>query len=66
MIVLTRLNNKRFILNAELIRTIEENPDTTIMLTNGDHIIVREPMDEVVELAIDYGRRLRSPFPALD
>lgn len=66
MIVLTRLNEKRFVLNAELIRTIEENPDTTIMLTNGDHIIVREPMTTVVELAIEYGRRLRSPFPAYD
>jgi len=66
MIVLTRLNDKRFVLNAELIRTIEENPDTTIMLTTGDHIIVREPMTQVVELAIEYGRRLRSPFPAID
>ncbi len=66
MILLTRLNNKPFILNAELIRTIEENPDTTILLTTGDHIIVREPMEEVVERAIEYGRRLRSPFPALD
>lgn len=65
MIALTRLNNKRFVLNTELIRTIEENPDTTIGLTSGDHVLVRETMDEVIELAIEYHRRVRSPFPAV-
>lgn len=66
MIVLTRLNNKRFTLNTDLIRTIEENPDTTIGLTSGDHVLVRESMDEVIELAIDFYRRVRSPFGAVD
>ena len=28
---------------------VSENPDTTILLTNGKHLIVRETMDEVVE-----------------
>lgn len=28
---------------------VSENPDTTILLTNGKHLIVRESMDEVVE-----------------
>lgn len=63
MITLTRLNGKRFVLNAELIRTVEENPDTTITLVNGDHFIVSEPMQRVVELAIDYGRSLRKLLP---
>jgi len=64
MILLTRLNGKPVVVNAELIRSVEENPDTTLTLVNGDHILVRESMDEVVERAIEYGRRLRSPFPA--
>ncbi len=59
MIKLTRLNGKSFVINAELIRTVEASPDTTITLINGDHVIVAESMDEVVERAIDYGRRLR-------
>ena len=63
MITVTRLNGKNLIVNAELIRTIEENPDTTIKLINGDHIIVKEPMQEVVEKAIDYGRSLRRLLP---
>lgn len=63
MITVTRLNGKRIVVNAEMIRTVEENPDTTIKLVNGDHIIVRETMQEVVELAIEYGRSLRKLLP---
>ncbi len=63
MITVTRLNGKKFVLNAELIRTVEANPDTTITLVNGDHFIVREPMQEVVELAISYGQSLRKLLP---
>lgn len=59
LIVLTRLNGSRFVVNAELIRTIEERPDTTIILINGDTMIVREKMDEVVSRAIEYGRMVR-------
>jgi len=59
MITLTRINGKRLVVNAELIRTVEANPDTTITLINGDHIIVAESMDEVVTLSVDYGRSLR-------
>ncbi len=60
MIQLTRLNGKPFVLNAELIRTIEERPDTTLTLINGDTLIVKETMDEVVRRAVDYGRAVRA------
>lgn len=63
MINVTRLNGKPMVVNAELIRTVEENPDTTITLINGDRIIVRESMAEVVELVIEYGRHLRRMIP---
>ena len=63
MITVTRLNGKAFVINADLIKVVEENPDTTIRLTTGDTMIVRESMQEVVELAIDYGRSLRKLLP---
>ena len=63
MISLTRLNGKPIVVNAELIRSVEENPDTTISLLNGDRIIVREPMREIVSKSIDYGRHLRRMTP---
>jgi flagellar protein FlbD len=60
MIVVTRLNDKRFVLNAELIKSIEETPDTLITLTTGDKIMVKEAMHDVVQKAIEFGRQLRS------
>ncbi len=63
MISVTRLNGKALVVNAELIRSVEENPDTTITLINGDHIIVQERMDEVVDRAVEYGRSLRRLLP---
>jgi len=63
LIALTRLNGTRFVVNAELIRTIEERPDTTIVLINGETIIVKEAMDEVVARAVEYGRTIRAFQP---
>ena len=63
MIIVTRLNGKPIVVNAELIRSVESNPDTTITLINGDHIIVRETMEEVVDKSVDYGRSLRRLLP---
>ena len=63
MITVTRLNGKAIVVNAELIRSVEENPDTTITLINGDHIIVQEPMTAVVDKAVEYGRSLRRMIP---
>ncbi len=63
MITVTRLNGKALVVNAELIRSIEENPDTTITLINGDHIIVKEPMQQIIEKAVDYGRSMRTLIP---
>ena len=63
MITLTRLNQSRFVLNAELIRSIEEKPDTVITLTPGERVVVRVPSRDVVDKAIEYGRRLRTLLP---
>ena len=58
MITLTRLNDTEFILNCELIETIQQNPDTTIRLTTGNIYIVKESADEVVEQAIKNKQNL--------
>ncbi|WP_100400866.1 flagellar FlbD family protein [Bacillus sp. FJAT-44742] len=49
MIELTRLNGQTFYLHAPLIEQIQAFPDTTIFLTNGKSIVVKEPMTEVKE-----------------
>ncbi len=63
MIKLTKFNsesNKKgdFVLNAEIIETIEETPDTVITLLNGKKLIVDQPMDEVVRRVMMYRRAL--------
>ena len=63
VIVLHRLNDTPFVLNAELIRTVEEKPDTVITLINGDHLVVKESMSDVVDRSVEYGRRLRYLIP---
>ena len=59
MIRVTRLNDKAMIVNAELIKFIESTPDTLITLTTGEKILVRESVEDLVERAIEYGRRVR-------
>ena len=49
MIHVTRLDGKNYIINALLIETIEETPDTIITLTNGKRYIVKQSADEVVK-----------------
>ncbi|MBN2563512.1 MAG: flagellar FlbD family protein [Phycisphaerae bacterium] len=60
MIRVTRLNGESFVVNAELIKTIESTPDTMLSLLNGDRLVVRESVEEVVKRAVEYGRSLRA------
>ncbi len=59
MIQLTRLDGEAFILNAELIKYVEQRPDTFITLTLGDRIVVAETSEEVLERTIEYHRNKR-------
>jgi flagellar protein FlbD len=58
MIQLTRLNGKAMVLNSDLIKTAEASPDTMLTLINGEKLIVREALAEVVERVLFYRARL--------
>ncbi len=62
MIELTKLNGVLFIVNAELIETIEATPDTVITLINGRKMMVKETVDEVVTKAVSYKKQLIDTF----
>ncbi|QKS71431.1 flagellar FlbD family protein [Paenalkalicoccus suaedae] len=49
MVTLTRLNNQTFTLNALYIEQVQAFPDTTITLTNGKMIVVKETEQELIE-----------------
>ena len=57
MIVLTRLDGKEMVVNAEHILFVERTPDTMLVLTTGLRLMVKETMEEVAERAIAYRRR---------
>lgn len=54
MIELTRLNDTKFTLNADLIETVEEVPDTVISLTTGKKLFVKESRFDVKKLVVLY------------
>jgi flagellar protein FlbD len=56
MIKVTHLDGAPFLLNAEWIRYVESRPDTFITLVQGERIVVRESMEEVLRLALEYQR----------
>ena len=58
MIELTRLNGTAMVLNSDLIKTAEASPDTMLTLINGEKLIVREELGEVVERVLAYRAKL--------
>ena len=44
--------------SADLIKFVEQNPDTVITLLNGEKILVQEPVGEVVSRVVEFRRRL--------
>lgn len=57
MIQLTKLSGKEFTVNASLIETIEESPDTVITMTTGKVFIVNESIKEITTKVIEYKRK---------
>jgi flagellar protein FlbD len=54
LISVTRLNGKTITINALLIETIEDTPDTMLTLTTGKKIMVLEKVTDVVSLVQSY------------
>jgi len=48
MIQLTRLNNSPLVINSDLIKFIEESPDTVVTLITGEKLVVREKVGDVL------------------
>ena len=62
MIELTKMNGVRFTLNADLIETVEEVPDTVITMTTGKKIFVKESRQNVKNLVKYYKREIYGGF----
>jgi flagellar protein FlbD len=58
MIQLTRLNEQPLVVNSDLIEFIENAPDTVITLVTGDKLVVRETVGQIIEMILQFRRRL--------
>jgi flagellar protein FlbD len=62
MIQVTRINHRPLVLNSDLIEHLESTPDTVITLVNGQKLVVRESVEEVVKRVIEFRRSIQA-FP---
>jgi flagellar protein FlbD len=56
MIQLTRLNSSPLTVNSDLIKFVEQAPDTVITLITGEKIVVRESAPDVLEKVVEFRR----------
>jgi flagellar protein FlbD len=54
MIRVKKINGEEVVINAELIETVEARPDTTISLSTGNKLIVKDTVSEVIQKIIEY------------
>ena len=61
MIKVHRLNGKEVVINAELIESIDSVPDTVVNLYTGNTFVVKETMDAVHKLILEYKQTISRP-----
>jgi len=67
MIQLTRLNNQPLVVNSDLIKFVEQAPDTVITLVTGEKIVVRENVPQILDRIVQCRRAvLNGIFPGWD
>ena len=63
MILLTRLNSKSLTVNSDLIKFVEQSPDTIVTLITGEKIVVRESVPQILALIVEFRRAVLNGFP---
>lgn len=58
MVEVTKLNGSTVLVNAELIESVEETPDTVLSFVTGKKLIVKESRQEIKNLVILYKREI--------
>ncbi|HZN93042.1 MAG TPA: flagellar FlbD family protein [Myxococcales bacterium] len=66
MISLTRLDGSAVVVNEAHILFVERTPDTKLTLTNGTHLLVRDPVEEVISRVVDFRRRIHAEPPPVN
>ena len=59
MIVLTKMNNDKFLVNHMQIECIELIPETKIVMMNRSYYLVRETAEEIVRKIAEYNAKVQ-------
>jgi uncharacterized protein YlzI (FlbEa/FlbD family) len=54
MILLTKLDQQKILINLETVKYLEAVPDTIVFFTNGDSVIVQESLDTIAHAVTAY------------
>jgi uncharacterized protein YlzI (FlbEa/FlbD family) len=54
MILLTKLDQQKILINLETVKYIESVPDTIIFFTNGESMMVQESMEAISQAVVEY------------
>ena len=57
MILLTQLRGKPFLLNSDLIETVEATPDTVLTMVSGKKYLVQESLEEIQERVVEFRQK---------
>ena len=58
MIKVTQLNGNEYYINPHQIESMQFNPDTTLLMLSGKHVVVREKAEELISRIVEYRRRI--------
>ena len=58
MLVLTNINNERFLVNHNQIECIELIPECKIVMMNHDYYLVRESEEEIIRKITEYNAKI--------
>tara|TARA_B100000902_G_C27025199_1_gene771650 strand:+ start:35 stop:232 length:198 start_codon:yes stop_codon:yes gene_type:complete len=58
MVVLTKLDDRKILVNLESIKYLEEIPDTLILFMNGESVIVKESIGDIQESVCSWQSRV--------
>jgi flagellar protein FlbD len=58
MISVTRLDGSEFVINSDLIETVEATPDTVISFAHDKKVVVRESPEEIIDRIVRFRHRV--------
>src|SRR5947199_6586256 len=58
VIAVTRFDGSEFVINSDLIETVEATPDTVITFAKDKKVVVRESPDEIVDRIVRFRHRV--------